>query len=93
MIGTFMKSEKIISVIPQYQLIKTKHPYNYRMLDGHRYGGAFKFGKPALIIRDPELIKDILVRDFTSFHDNEIQIDIDADPMFGRNPFVLRGER
>jgi len=65
----------------------------YWKLDGHKYGGVFKFGKPALLIRDPELIKDVLVRDFTSFHDNVMQIDIDADPMFGRNPFVLRGER
>jgi hypothetical protein len=71
----------------------TKHAYNYRKLEGHKYGGAFKFSKPALVIRDPELIKDVLVRDFTSFHDNEIQINIDTDPMFGRNPFVLRGER
>ena len=71
----------------------TKHAYNYRKLEGHKYGGAFKFGKPALVIRDPELIKDVLVREFTSFHDNEIQVDIDIDPMFGRNPFVLRGER
>jgi hypothetical protein len=69
------------------------HDYNYRKLDGYKYGGAFKLSKPMLIIRDPELIKDILVRHFTSFHDNYILVDIDADPMFGRNPFVLRGER
>jgi hypothetical protein len=66
---------------------------NYRKLDGHKYGGAFKLSTPALIVRDPELIKDILVREFTSFHDNVMQLDIDTDPMFGRNPFVLRGER
>lgn len=65
----------------------------YWKLDGHKYGGAFKLSTPALIVRDPELIKDILVREFTSFHDNVMQLDIDTDPMFGRNPFVLRGER
>jgi hypothetical protein len=43
--------------------------------------------------RDPELIKNILVKDFTSFHDNDVQVNIDTDPIFGRNPFVLRGER
>ncbi|XP_023707098.2 cytochrome P450 9e2 [Cryptotermes secundus] len=65
----------------------------YRKLDGHKYGGMFKFSQPVLIVRDPELIKNILVKDFTSFHDNDVHVNIDTDPMFGRNPFVLRGER
>jgi hypothetical protein len=67
--------------------------YNFRKLDGCKYGGLFKFSKPLLMVRDPDLIKNVLVRDFTSFHDNDIKINMDTDPMFGRNPFVLRGEK
>jgi hypothetical protein len=67
--------------------------YNFRKLDGYKYGGLFKFSKPLLMLRDPDLIKNVLVRDFTSFHDNDIKINMDTDPMFGRNPFVLRGEK
>lgn len=65
----------------------------YWKLDGYKYGGAFKFSQPELIIRDPELIKNILVKEFTSFHDNAIHVDLNTDPMFGRNPFCLTGEQ
>ncbi|KAJ9574239.1 hypothetical protein L9F63_026115, partial [Diploptera punctata] len=60
--------------------------------DGRRYAGIFAPIAPSLLIRDPELIKEILVKNFASFHDNTFELDINADPMFGRNPFVLRGE-
>ncbi|XP_069687372.1 cytochrome P450 9e2-like [Periplaneta americana] len=65
----------------------------YWKLDGYKYGGVFKFGQPVVLIRDPELIKTVLVKDFGSFHDNDVETDVDQDPMFGRNPFVLKGER
>lgn len=65
----------------------------YWKLDGYKYGGFFKFRQPALLVRDPELVKTILVKDFSSFHDNDMETDEDLDPMFGRNPFVLRGDR
>jgi cytochrome P450 family 6 len=54
---------------------------------------VFKFSQPALLIRDPELIKTVLVKDFNSFHDNDVHSDPEVDPLFGRNPFVLDGER
>jgi hypothetical protein len=64
-----------------------------RKLDGHKYGGVFKFGQPVLLVRDLEMIKSILLKDFASFHDNDIETDPDVDPLFCRNPFVLKGER
>jgi hypothetical protein len=64
-----------------------------RKLDGYKYGGVFKCGQPMLLIRDLEIIKSVLVKDFNSFHDNDIQADPETDPLFGRNPFVLTGEK
>ena len=64
-----------------------------RKLDGYKYGGVFNFGQPMLLIRDPEIVKNVLVKDFSRFHDNYIESGLDADPLFGRNPFVLTGER
>lgn len=64
-----------------------------RKLDGCRYGGVFKFGQPLLLVRDPELIKTVLVKEFNSFHDNDFESDPEVDPLFGRNPFLLTGER
>lgn len=43
---------------------------------------------------EPELVKDVLVRNFRSFHDNEFgdMLDMDVEPLFARNPFFLKGE-
>ena len=65
----------------------------FRKLDGFKYGGMFKLRQPMLLIRDPEIVKSVLVKDFNSFHDNDIESGPDVDPLFGRNPFVLTGER
>lgn len=62
-------------------------------LKGFSYGGYFKFRQPGLLICDPELAKQVMTRDFSSFHDNDIDITVEMDPMFGRNPFALRGEK
>jgi len=64
-----------------------------RKLDGYKYGGVFNLRQPELLIRDPEIIKSVLVKEFNSFHDNDIESVADVDPVFGRNPFVLTGER
>jgi hypothetical protein len=45
------------------------------------------------LIRDPELVKTVLVKDFASFHDNDFHITPEDDPMLGRSPFSLRGDR
>lgn len=65
----------------------------YRKLDGYKFGGFFKLGQVAILIRDPELVKTVLVKDFNSFHDNDLEVNSEVDIVFGRNPFVLRGEK
>nr|CAD7614996.1 unnamed protein product [Timema genevievae] len=41
--------------------------YLYRELDGKPFGGAFLFNNPILVVRDPELVKTILVKNFSHF--------------------------
>lgn len=55
--------------------------------------GVYKIRKPAVLIRDPELIRDVLVKNFNHFHDNDIEVDEKDDQIMGRNPFCLRGHR
>ena len=67
------------------------------MLSSRKYNnesivGAFKSFTPFLIIRDPDLIKEITIKSFSHFRDNDVEIDKKVDPIFGRNPFVLKGE-
>ncbi|RZC35328.1 p450 domain containing protein [Asbolus verrucosus] len=54
--------------------------------------GIYRASTPALVVRDPEVIKDVTVKSFSSFRDNDLQIDKSIDPLFGRHPFVLRGD-
>jgi hypothetical protein len=54
--------------------------------------GMYRATTPILLLRDPEMVKEVTVKSFSSFHDNDICIDKDVDAIFGRNPFVLKGE-
>ncbi|KAK4883202.1 hypothetical protein RN001_006521 [Aquatica leii] len=58
-----------------------------------RYVGFYKIREPAIIIRDAALIKNMLIKDFSSFHDNDFYIDEKIDPIFAKNPFSLKGEK
>lgn len=49
-------------------------------------------GDPCLLIRDPEIIKKITVKDFSYFPNNEISVHKELDPLIGLNPFVLKNE-
>lgn len=49
---------------------------------------------PRVLILEPELVKEILIKNFKSFHENEFSqmFDVNNDPLFARNPFLSRGE-
>jgi cytochrome P450 family 6 len=46
------------------------------------------FEKPGFIFRDPDIIKDVLVKDFTSFHDRGIFTDEEFEPLSGHLAFL-----
>jgi cytochrome P450 len=56
--------------------------------------GIFQIRAPRLMVLEPELVKDVLIRNFKSFHDSEFgdMMDKDTDPLFARNPFLLKGD-
>ncbi|OAD56683.1 Cytochrome P450 9e2 [Eufriesea mexicana] len=51
------------------------------------------FTLPNVLLRDPELIRDVSIKNFDHFTDHRSIISEDADPMFSKNVFSLRGER
>lgn len=53
----------------------------YDKLAGHRYGGLFQMRTPYLMIRDPELIKTILIKDFSYFPNRGIYSDFSINPL------------
>ena len=67
--------------------------YMYNKLKGHKYGGVYQLMDPILLLRDPELIKMVTVRDFEHFVDHQVMISEDAEPLFGKGLFNLQGEQ
>ncbi|KAL0108377.1 hypothetical protein PUN28_015132 [Cardiocondyla obscurior] len=65
----------------------------YYLNQNAKYVGFFDGMNPVVMIRDPELIKAIGVKNFEMFPDHRTFIDEENDPLFGKNLFSLRGER
>lgn len=61
----------------------------------NRFGfiGFLNARSPNVLIINPELVKEILIKNFRSFSDNTFAnfADKESDPIFGRNPFMLKG--
>jgi len=56
------------------------------------YVGIFSFDKPILFVRDLELVKKILVKDFQNFIDRVISLDEKLDPLTSKSLFVMKGQ-
>lgn len=71
----------------------------YKAMVGEKVYGTYTMGRPNLIIRDPELVKSVLVKDFHHFVDRQserskklLNDDFESDRVWGRNMTVLSGE-
>ncbi|XP_011865323.1 PREDICTED: cytochrome P450 9e2-like [Vollenhovia emeryi] len=67
--------------------------YLYNCHPDVKYVGLMDFNTPSVLLRDPELIKDVMVKDFDHFPDHRSFIDENVEPLFGKNIFALRGDR
>lgn len=67
--------------------------YLYNLKPDVKYFGMFDFVTPVLLIRDPELIKSVAIKNFESFQDHKNILNSDLDPLFTKNLFFLQGER
>lgn len=50
------------------------------------------FNKPAIVVRDLELVKEILVGSFQHFNRNSFEVDETIDPLVAINPFTQSGD-
>ncbi|XP_059618983.1 probable cytochrome P450 28a5 [Phlebotomus argentipes] len=62
--------------------------------DRHGIIGFFSMRSPSLMILQPDVAKDVLVKNFKHFSTNQFtdMMDKETDPIFARNPFMLRGD-
>ncbi|CAH1155387.1 unnamed protein product [Phaedon cochleariae] len=63
----------------------------YRKYEGFPFVGIFRATTPVLLVRDPDFVKKIIVRDFKHFQDNDVEVDKDVDPVYAGTPFILKG--
>jgi cytochrome P450 family 9 len=67
----------------------TDHLYN--LTPNARYCGIYQFLLPTLLVRDPDLIKQMLVKDFDHFVDHRGFVPTETDPLLGKSLFSLLG--
>lgn len=63
--------------------------YNHPSAKNEPFIGVNLFHKPAILIRDPEMIKKVMVKDFNYFSDRYTSTPADIDPISGLNLFLV----
>ncbi|XP_012253053.2 cytochrome P450 9e2-like [Athalia rosae] len=64
----------------------------YKSHPDAKYIGFFDFSTPIIMIRDPELIKQIAIKDFDSFPNHRMFITSPNEPLFEKNLFALKDD-
>jgi cytochrome P450 family 9 len=64
----------------------------YNTFKGHSFYGVYEFLNPMIVLRDPELIKRVTVKDFEHFLDRRNIFSEENEPFFGKSLFSLNGE-
>ncbi|XP_046385901.1 cytochrome P450 6k1-like [Ischnura elegans] len=57
----------------------------YAKLEGKKYGGFHNLSKPSILIRDLDIIKDILETNSNNFHDNDFELPATTGEEYGQN--------
>lgn len=53
----------------------------YKYFGDSRYGGNFLFRKPNLVIKDPQLVEQVLIKDFSTFYNRSLNPDPKISPL------------
>ncbi|KAF5288518.1 hypothetical protein FQA39_LY15386 [Lamprigera yunnana] len=64
----------------------------YTSFPKNRYVGFYNANEPVLILRDPELIKDVTIKDFESFPDHRKFVPPNVDVLWEKNLFQMNTE-
>ncbi|XP_077285507.1 uncharacterized protein LOC143910784 [Arctopsyche grandis] len=65
----------------------------YEEYPDERYIGLFDSWRPFVMIRDLELLKQVGIKEFDTFHDHRNFASGNADDLFSSNLFVMEGDR
>ncbi|XP_013172507.1 PREDICTED: probable cytochrome P450 9f2 [Papilio xuthus] len=65
----------------------------YKKFPDERYIGYTQGTTPIILIRDPEIIKSITVKDFDHFVDHRQFLSEDVEPLIGSSLFFMKGDK
>nr|CAD7427782.1 unnamed protein product [Timema monikensis] len=65
----------------------------YEKHSGQPYFGLFSVDKPAFVVRDLDVTRNILVKDFEVFQDRSISVDEQTDPLNAKGIIVQKGKK
>ncbi|KAK5641877.1 hypothetical protein RI129_010424 [Pyrocoelia pectoralis] len=65
----------------------------HNRFDQERYIGTCYYFSPLLFLRDPEIIKQIAIKDFDNFIDRIQFLNEDIEPLWTKSLFLLRGDK
>ncbi|XP_053995329.1 cytochrome P450 9e2-like [Hylaeus anthracinus] len=65
----------------------------YNRFPDAKYFGVYSFIKPTIVLRDPDLIASITIKNFDNFTDHDSFTDEKVEPLLGRNLVALKGDR
>ncbi|XP_059610650.1 cytochrome P450 6g1-like [Phlebotomus argentipes] len=95
---SYIAGPPMIGALKDVLLNRTSFPqmfvdlYNEPKTRNDAVSGFYFFHKPCLLIRDPELIKRILVKDFSQFPDRRMASDPKSDPIGAYNLLAAKGD-
>ncbi|KZC12578.1 Cytochrome P450 9e2 [Dufourea novaeangliae] len=64
----------------------------YKAYKQHSMFGVYNLFDPILVVREPQLVKNIMQSNFPSFHDNSTFLVPGVEPLLEKNPFFNYGE-
>ncbi|XP_076303803.1 cytochrome P450 9e2-like isoform X1 [Lasioglossum baleicum] len=64
----------------------------YNQSKNYSMFGIYDLFTPALVVREPQLIKTVLQSNFSNFHKNGFQVSPKKDRLLALNPFFAQGE-
>ncbi|XP_053995327.1 cytochrome P450 9e2-like [Hylaeus anthracinus] len=64
----------------------------YNSFPNFKYFGFYMFTTPIIVVRDPDIVSSIAIKNFDNFTDHRGLVDEELDPLMGKNLFSLRGD-
>ncbi|XP_020282381.1 cytochrome P450 9e2-like [Pseudomyrmex gracilis] len=80
------------SVILQRTAIMIKIQRLYNLFPRTKYFGLYDLMTPVIVIRDPDLINTIAIKNFDNFCDHRAFLNEELDPLVSKNLFNIRGD-